>query len=76
MYVGVTPQRAYPMRGDDQPQTTLFSFISIEDRIPADHPLRTIQALVNPILTALSPRFHTMYSHCQPQGGGGLRLRF
>ncbi len=50
------------MRGDDQPQTTLFSVISIEDRIPADHPLRTIQALVNPILTALSPRFQTMYS--------------
>ena len=31
-------------------------------RIPADHPSRTIQALVNPILTALSPRFQTMYS--------------
>ena len=50
------------MRGDDQPQTALFSYVSIEDRIPADHPLRTIQALVNPILTALSPRFQTMYS--------------
>ena len=50
------------MRGDDQPQTALFSYVSIEDRIPADHPLRTIQALVNPVLTALSPRFQTMYS--------------
>jgi transposase len=50
------------MRGDDQPQTTLFSYVSIEDRIPADHPLRTIQTLVNPILAALSPRFQAMYS--------------
>jgi transposase len=50
------------MRGSDHPQTVLFSYLSVEDRIPADHPLRTIQTLVNPILTALSPRFQTMYS--------------
>ena len=45
------------MRGADEPQTTLFSSVSVDDRIPADHPLRTIHALVNPNLTALSPRF-------------------
>lgn len=50
------------MRGTDQQQTVLFSFLSVEDRIPADHPLRAIQALVNPILAALSPRFQTMYA--------------
>jgi transposase len=50
------------MRGTDLPQTTLFSYLSVEDRIPADHPLRRIQALVNPALTALSPRFQAMYS--------------
>ena len=50
------------MRGADEPQTTLFSYMSVEDRIPADHPLRTIHALVNPILTALSPRFETLYA--------------
>jgi transposase len=50
------------MRGTDQPQTVLFSFVSIEDRIPADHPLRTMQALVNPILTGLSPRFDALYA--------------
>ncbi|MBA3559363.1 MAG: transposase [Gemmatimonadaceae bacterium] len=44
------------------PQTALFSHLSVEDRIPADHPLRTIQGLVNPILAALSPRFQAMYS--------------
>ena len=50
------------MRGADQPQTTMFSYVSVEDRIPADHPLRTIHALVQPILTALSPRFDAIYA--------------
>jgi transposase len=50
------------MRGPDHPQTLMFSYRSIDDRIPADHPLRTIQSLVNPILADLSPRFQTMYS--------------
>jgi transposase len=50
------------MRGSDRPQTALFSYLSIEDRIPADHPLRAIQALVNPILAELSPRFQTLYA--------------
>ena len=50
------------MRGADEPQTTLFSSVSVDDRIPADHPLRTIHALVNPILTALSPRFAVLYA--------------
>jgi transposase len=50
------------MRGPDHPQTLMFSYRSVEDRIPADHPLRTIQTLVNPILAELSPRFQAMYS--------------
>ncbi|HEX9692577.1 MAG TPA: transposase, partial [Gemmatimonadales bacterium] len=50
------------MRGPDHPQTALFSYVSIEDRIPVDHPLRAIQALVNPILAALSPRFQGLYA--------------
>ena len=50
------------MRAADEPQTTLFSNVSVEDRIPADHPLRTIHALVNPILAALSHKFEALYS--------------
>lgn len=50
------------MRGPDHPQTALFSYLSVEERIPADHPLRTIQALVNPILAELSPRFQALYA--------------
>jgi hypothetical protein len=45
------------MRGADHPQTRMFSYVSIEDRIPADHPLRAIQALVKPILAVRLPRF-------------------
>lgn len=50
------------MRGADVPQSTMFSYLSVEDRIPVDHPLRAIQTLVNPILATLSPRFQTMYA--------------
>lgn len=50
------------MRGPDHPQTALFSYLSIDDRIPGDHPLRAIQALVNPILAQLSPRFQELYA--------------
>lgn len=50
------------MRGPEQPQTALFSYLSVEDRIPQDHPLRALRKLVDPIVTALSPRFATLYS--------------
>lgn len=50
------------MRGADRRQDVLFSYLPIEDRIPPDHPLRAMRALIEPILTALSPRFQAMYS--------------
>jgi transposase len=50
------------MREPDHPQTTMFTYVSIEDRIPAHHPLRAIQGLVNPILAELSLRFQAMYA--------------
>src|SRR5215210_3667316 len=50
------------MRGEDRRQDVLFSYRSIEDRIPADHPLRAMRALVEPVLAALSPRFQAMYA--------------
>lgn len=50
------------MRGDDQRQDVLFSYLSTDDRIPQDHPLRVMRGLVEPILAALSPRFQTLYS--------------
>jgi transposase len=50
------------MRGPEQPQAALFSYLAVEDRIPPDHPLRAMRKLVDPILTALSPRFAALYS--------------
>lgn len=45
----------------------MFSYIAIEDRIPTDHPLRTMRALVDPILRELSPRFAALYAeHGRP----------
>jgi len=50
------------MRGDDTQPASLFSYVHLEDRIPADHPLRVIRTLIDPMLVALSPRFDAMYS--------------
>ena len=50
------------MRGSDEQQPVLFSYRHIEDRIPADHPLRALRQLVDPILIELSPRFQRLYA--------------
>jgi transposase len=50
------------MRGQDAQPASLFSYVHLEDRIPADHPLRVIRTLIDPMLAALSPRFDAMYS--------------
>jgi len=50
------------MRGSDEQQPILFSYRSIEDRIPSDHPLRALRRLVDPVLAALSPRLQTLYA--------------
>jgi len=49
------------MRGHDEPQSVIWSYIPIEDRIPADHPLRPLRTLVNRALGELSPRFARLY---------------
>ena len=51
------------MRGDDQQQNHMFSYLSPEKRVRKDHPLRAIRAMVDEVLTQLSPRFDTMYAH-------------
>lgn len=40
----------------------MFATVVLEDRIPADHPLRAMRALVDPILRDLSPQFEALYS--------------
>jgi transposase len=50
------------MRGADDKQATMFSVISPERRVPADHPLRRMKAMADEILTGLSSTFDAMYS--------------
>ena len=51
------------MRGDDQQlQTGMFSYVALEDRIPADHPLRGVRALVDAVLAEMSKDFDGLYS--------------
>jgi transposase len=50
------------MRGDDQQQNHMFSYLSPEKRVRKDHPLRAIRAMVDEVLTQLSQRFDTMYA--------------
>ena len=50
------------MRGDDRQQAGMWSYISPEQRVPSDHPLRPIRAMVDAILAELSPQFATLYS--------------
>src|SRR5919199_1572441 len=50
------------MRGPDTQQSTMFSYVSTEDRVPANHPLRRIRLMVDIVLSALSSRFDQLYS--------------
>ncbi len=50
------------MRGQDDSSGTLFSYIDLEDRVPATHPLRLIRGIVNDVLSSLSGEFEAMYS--------------
>jgi transposase len=50
------------MRGDDYQQEGIFSYISPEKRVPADHPLRPIRKMVDEILKEMSPQFAKLYS--------------
>jgi transposase len=50
------------MRGTDTQQNAMFSYLSPEQRVPADHPLRRIRVMVEEALKALSREFNRMYS--------------
>ena len=50
------------MRGGDVRTEALFSYLSCEARVPKDHPLRPIRALVDQALTVLSPAFDQLYA--------------
>jgi transposase len=49
------------MRGIDETSGSLFSYVDLEDRIPAKHPLRKIRQVVNEALTSLDADFEGLY---------------
>src|SRR5262250_1542629 len=50
------------MRGLDHQQSAMFSYLSPEQRVPSDHPLRAIRQITDTVLTQLSLVFSQMYS--------------
>jgi transposase len=50
------------MRGRDDRSEGFFSYVRLEERIPADHPLRSIRALADEALGSLNKRFEGLYS--------------
>ena len=50
------------MRGDDQHETELFLYGSMDERVPENHPLRPIRAMTDAALESMSKRFDEMYA--------------
>ena len=49
------------MRGADEQSGSMFSYVSLEERVPRDHPLRAIRRITDRALERISPRFGTLY---------------
>ena len=55
------------MRGDDRQPRAMFSYVSAEERVPQDHPLRAIRAFVDEILREMTREFDALYAqHGRP----------
>jgi transposase len=49
------------MRGADEQSGSMFSYVSLEERVPQDHPLRAVRRITDRALARLSPLFGTLY---------------
>src|ERR1700689_545022 len=50
------------MRGEDEKQSAMFSYVTLEQRIPKDHPLRSIRLMTDQALQRMSGKFDELYS--------------
>jgi transposase len=50
------------MRGTDVQQSGLFSYVSVESRVPANHPLRAVRTLLNEALESMHRDFERVYA--------------
>jgi hypothetical protein len=53
------------MRGKDEVRGSLFSYVDLERRVRADHPLRVIRGIVNAALSEMSGEFDALYAISQ-----------
>ena len=51
------------MRGRHEEQEVMLAYVNLEERVPKDHPLRTIKAVADEALKRPSPEFDRMYSN-------------
>ena len=52
------------MRGEDRTSGALFSYVDVEARIPAQHPLRAMRRLTEMTLADLDRAFSALYQGC------------
>lgn len=50
------------MRGEAEPQPALFSYVSLEERVPRHHPLRKMRVLVDAVLATMDAEFAAAYA--------------
>ena len=50
------------MRGKDEQQLDVFSYVSPEHRVPKDHPLRSVRVMTDDAFRELQPRFSKLYA--------------
>jgi transposase, IS4 family len=50
------------MRGSQDFQGTMFSYISLEERVPAAHPLRKLRGVVDALLATMDREFEAVYA--------------
>ena len=56
------PDTLIPMRGKTIHQGAMFSYVSLEDRIPKNHPLRQLRLLVDAVLASMDKEFEAAYA--------------
>jgi transposase len=62
MIRGACGFREARMRGSDERSGDLFSYVDLEKRVPAKHPLRLVRGVVNEVLAALDSDFSNAYA--------------
>ncbi len=50
------------MRGEDEKQSAMFSYVTLEQRVPADHPLRGIRVMVDRALERMGGELDKLYA--------------